>query len=299
MTTALIDPFTTNDFTEPIRAYASQLVQEKIANFLAEDTRWVSKEPGALEKMRDLIQEIPGLAPGEIRKSFSQPCLWDVASHIPVEVSMPANVTFEGDKIESSHGQVLAVCLGIQLGRVWPESTFKLTREEDWQGEGVKATTIRDKIKYTASLGGKCLSISAEAADIFIDGGPDGGWEYINEADVSIVGGSCWTSAGQALESARVVAVLQQGVTRSELIGTSRLQDTPYLEIDPDRANLVFLAGSYQYQLNATEVFGGNSGEALPQLVADGVFAELARSAGLEPTAKVGRREVGKVFAGL
>lgn len=287
--TTLIDPFATNNFTEPCRAYALELVQSHLAEMSDFKTTGGYMDLAALDSLQLLVQAIPLLSLEEIRERLTQNRLWEVACSIPGATSLPENVTFEGMQPDEVEGQVLALCLGSQVGLKWPESQFILTLQESGTGDEIVASTIRDGLRYQLTLGSRSVSIDVETPHTYFQDD----WEYLDKAASIIAGRNCWTSAGDSLETARITAVIHLGLK------ASKLGDVAEIDADPECESLIFHVGSTGYSLSSTDVFDETSEEALPQLIADGVFAELARVAGLEPKAKIGRDEVGKVLAGL
>lgn len=289
--TIMTSSFDTTDFTEAVRTHVLEqlrLCMERMSDFRSTGG---FMDLSAFEKLELMSQDVGILSLDEIREQVGVYPFWDIRQSIPDEMHFPANVSFQGTEPSTAAGHVRALGLGLQLGKAWPGSTFVLTLEDsliEGRGEMIRATAVRDRIRFQVEVDDRSLSVMAEQPHTFLDEA----WEEIVDAYALVIQTNSWSIAAEYLETARSMAIMSRGIR------TAGLDALQYV-VDPASKTVCFTLNNNDFRVSATEAFIDGNDNVLPPLIIDAVFAEIANAAGFAPTTAVGREKVGMVFAGL
>jgi hypothetical protein len=283
MMTTPMNPISENNFEPAIRAYVRGIFTTRMAN---------TADRTMNGRYTELFNEMDSLPLSELLVRLEPFDYGTIRRAIPDESSLPGSITFTGPDPVTDGGHMQVLRLGVELGKVWPDSQFELyVHDFDPAAteETIRAVTLRDELKYVIDLGPSHITLAAE--EPFFT--PHTEWSEVQNTYQWVDGDLAWRGTARLLNDTRVAATMTRGMAASKLAEVSGL------EVHYERTRLIFEVDGSVFELDATDVFTGSSDVALPQLIADGVFAEVARAAGLVPTAKAGREEVGKLFVGL
>lgn len=290
--TILLNSTVEKSFDPAIRAHVRTALSKFRTRMLDRTQHGYYPDAETEHRVAVLLNELDSLPLSELLANLKPFDYGIIRRGIPEMLTLPGNTSFVGPDPVTESGALQVLCLGVELAKAWPESLFELTVHEpdsEASEETIRATTLRDGFKYLMDLDAHSFVVTVQEPDSY----SEGEWTEADAGYYWVGGSKPWTSIASFLPQVRSCAILRRGLT------AQGLSDAPELDIDDERPLLTLTVGAHKFHLSATDAFHESNEEALPALIADGVFAELARSAGLERTAEVGRQRVAAVFTNL